>query len=157
MVTALISIIEPNPRPFEDVGNDAIVRDASLHRVRLLGSACGQPVHCLQGTQDIDMRTAFPLRMISGLDMRPSQDGYNSVPDNAVAACRNRQSVIMGRIVILIESQDQETVVGLGPLIVPIQVLPEPGISRLYVPRRPAVMHIIPKLGITKHTVGNFS
>ena len=53
------------------------------------------------------------------------------------------ETVIPILVIVLVERNDQKTIVSLRPLIVAIKVLPKPGIADWNALRRLAVMHIV--------------
>jgi hypothetical protein len=63
----------------EDVGDDRLIGNATACRIWLLRPGLGQPIHCFDRAQDVDVCDAFSFGIRSGLYVCPGEDGNNPI------------------------------------------------------------------------------
>src|SRR5438067_10923646 len=137
----------------EDVSQYGVVTDAGARRIRLLMPRARQFVHGFQRAQQRDVVDHQGFS-ISRLDMRAGDDCRDTVLRRAgshaavLHDCRIGRAAQIGLVVVvLVEGDDEEAVMGLGPLVIAVEIFREPAVARGDRLLRRAVMHVVLLVG----------
>jgi DNA-binding IclR family transcriptional regulator len=139
----------------EHIGHSGIVADAGAQRIGLLSTRFGQSVNRFNGAQDVDMGDPAGFGKVR-LHMRTGEDGCDPILQVMAGLIligvdrRIRQPAISGFVVIFVKGQDQQAVMGFRPLVIAVEILAKPGISRWDAVCWRAVVHIVLHIGNDK-------
>src|SRR5216684_3900692 len=114
----------------EDIFDQEVIGDAGFQRSPGLAARSIQPIHGLQSTQDINVRHALPFAVFALFYVSPSKDCDDAITFPWILICRIGQAPGQRVLTVLIESEDQQTVVLLRPVVVAVDMLPQPLVAR---------------------------
>src|SRR6266849_10657075 len=119
----------------EDIFDQEVIGDAGFQRSPGLAARSIQLIHSLQSTQDINVRHALPFAVFALFYVSPSKNRDDAIAFLWIFIRRIGQAPGQRVLTVLIESEDQQTVVLLRPVVVAVDMLPQPLVAR-HDPRR---------------------
>src|SRR5260370_41580072 len=110
----------------EDSFDRDAIGDAVFQRSPRLTARASQLIHRLQSTQEVNVRHAIPFAVFTWFYVSPGKNGDDAITFLWIRICRIGQAPRESVLTVLIESEDQQTVVLLRPVVVALDMLPQP-------------------------------
>src|SRR6266478_870168 len=134
----------------ENIFDQEVIGDAGLKGIKLLVTRSTQLVHSLHSPQDINVRHALLFRVITRFYVSPSKNRDDVVSFLLVFIPWIGHAPSQRELTVLVESENQQTVMLLRPAVVAVDVLPQPLVARL----NRTTVHVICKVRDNKRNGG---
>src|SRR6266853_6478533 len=137
-------------RDVEDIFDQEVVGDAGLQGIKLLTPRSTQLIHRLQSPQDINVGHALSFLVITRFYVSPSKNRDDMISFPRVFIPWIGHAPSQRELTVLVESENQQTVMLLRPAVVAVDVLPQPLVARL----NRTTVHVICKVRDNKRNGG---
>src|SRR5258708_23591246 len=138
----------------ENIFDQEVIGDAGLKGIKLLVTRSIQLVHSLQSPQDINVRHALLFRVITRFYVSPSKNRDDVVSFLLVFIPWIGRAPGQRELTVLVKSENQQTIVLLRPVVVAVDMLPQPSVARDDARRTRPVVHVVYKVRDYKRNSG---
>src|SRR6266478_5132895 len=138
----------------EDIFDQEVIGNAGFQRSPRLAARAIQLIHRLQSTQDVNVRHAVPFAVFTRFYVSPGKNGDDAITFLWIRICRIGQAPRESVLTVLIESENQQTVVLLRPVVVAVDMLPQPLVASHNAGWNRTIVHVVYKVRDYKRNSG---